>query len=419
VWAVFDQAFLALSSVALNLLLARWLPPDEYGAFAFVFSIFLVLGTVYSAVLPEPMLVFGASRYAPAFTRYLRVLLVGHLLVMGAGAALFAGTGALLWLGGEPLMARAFVGWALAAPCVTLGWLLRRACFVRGRAGWAAVAGAVQFTLTLGSLWLLSAIGAVTMLGAVTVAAAASLVSSGWLAVRLGVRSPGREGPTVDTRGVVALHWRYGRWAVGAGLLAWVSTGSYYLVLPRWGGLEATAALRAMYTLGIPAAHAQAVLATLLIPSLVQLRGGPRFYALLKRGLVGFAVASLAGWLVLGAAAGPLVHAVYGGRYDQYSHLLWWVGAVPLFSGVCDILRSALRALERPDQVFWGYGAAAVTAGTLGMALTLRYGPSGASLGEMVSACAAAVVMTAGLTRARPASPPPAHPARPSSATPA
>ena len=33
-WAVADQGFFAAGSVLLNVLLARWLAPQEYGAFA-------------------------------------------------------------------------------------------------------------------------------------------------------------------------------------------------------------------------------------------------------------------------------------------------------------------------------------------------------------------------------------------------
>jgi len=403
-WAVLDQGFFALSNLALSVLLARWLPAREYGAFALAFSVFLLYGTAYSALLPEPMLVFGATRFSATFGPYLRLLLAGHMLVMSAGSAAFAAAGAAFQWRGSTAVADAFLGWAAAAPCVTLSWLLRRACFARARPDLAAGAGAAQLGLMVGLLSLLAARGALTLFTAVLTAAAVSLATSAWLLTRLrrGIAPAGgrMEG---GARAVLRLHWEYGRWAVPGGVLSWVAGYSYYIVLPYWAGLEASAALRALYTLGIPVAHAQTALAMLLIPALVRARGGRRFGRLVRQCLVAFGAASVAGWLVLGVTGPRLVHLAYRGRYDAYASLLWIVAAVPITAGAGDVLRSALRAQERPDRVFWGYVVAAATTATLGMALTYRLHVVGPALGEVASGVAAVAAMSVALAHRRPA----------------
>ena len=401
VWAVLDQGCFALSNLALGVLLARWLPQRAYGAFAFVFSLFLLFGTVYSALLPEPLLVFGTSRFPAHFPAYLRILLTGHALVMSVGVALFAAAAGVCWLRGAPVMAVAFASWAVAAPCITLSWLLRRACFSRGQPELAAIAGAAQLVLMVTVLAILSATGTITLFTGVSSAAGVSLATSAWLLSRLRGGGTGHAPVEGGARAVFALHWEYGRWAAAGGLLAWVCTYSYYLVLPYWGGLDATAALRALYTLGIPVSHAQTALATLLIPSLVRTRSTRQFDRLLRFGIGGFAAASISGWLVLGLTGRALVHLVYGGRYDAYGYLLWGVAAVPIVAGTCDILRSALRAQERPDQVFWGYGVGAAVTATVGLVLTFRLGVLGPMLGEIASSVAAAIAMGIALRRAR------------------
>ena len=58
-WAVTDQGLFALSNFGVSVLLARWLTPDGYGSFAVAFSILLLIGTLQTALLTEPMLVFG------------------------------------------------------------------------------------------------------------------------------------------------------------------------------------------------------------------------------------------------------------------------------------------------------------------------------------------------------------------------
>jgi hypothetical protein len=78
-WAVSDQGLFSLSNFALSVLLARWLVPQDYGAFTVAFAVFLFVGTFYTALLTEPMLVFGPSRYEGRFSEYLGALMYGHL----------------------------------------------------------------------------------------------------------------------------------------------------------------------------------------------------------------------------------------------------------------------------------------------------------------------------------------------------
>ncbi|GIX47763.1 MAG: hypothetical protein KatS3mg131_1974 [Candidatus Tectimicrobiota bacterium] len=60
--AVLDQGLFSGANFLVNILLARWLPPEEYGAFAVALSVFYLLAGFHTAVLTEPMLAdFSAS----------------------------------------------------------------------------------------------------------------------------------------------------------------------------------------------------------------------------------------------------------------------------------------------------------------------------------------------------------------------
>ena len=67
-WAIIDQGLFALVSVLLNLLLASWLAPAEYGAFAVAYSVFLLLGAVHTAAPDgaDARLRAGKVRRSPA-----------------------------------------------------------------------------------------------------------------------------------------------------------------------------------------------------------------------------------------------------------------------------------------------------------------------------------------------------------------
>src|ERR1019366_3825617 len=52
--ALLDQGLISGSNFLIGILLARWLVPEQYGAFSLAFSVFLLLSYVYHSLLSEP-----------------------------------------------------------------------------------------------------------------------------------------------------------------------------------------------------------------------------------------------------------------------------------------------------------------------------------------------------------------------------
>jgi len=71
--AILDQGLSSGSNFILNILLARWLAPADYGAFAVVFAVFLFLSGFHNALLLEPMSVLGPGRYPDQIETYLAI----------------------------------------------------------------------------------------------------------------------------------------------------------------------------------------------------------------------------------------------------------------------------------------------------------------------------------------------------------
>src|SRR5215472_9247405 len=78
--ALLDQGLITGSNFVLGIVLARWLPPDQYGAYAVAFAAFLLLLMLYQSLFLEPQAVFGASAYRRCFRGYLKALLRLHLV---------------------------------------------------------------------------------------------------------------------------------------------------------------------------------------------------------------------------------------------------------------------------------------------------------------------------------------------------
>jgi O-antigen/teichoic acid export membrane protein len=389
VWAIADQGLFALANFLTNVLLARWMPEAAYGVYTQVYLVFLLIGTAHTAVMTEPMLVFGAGRYREELPGYLAALLRGHWLLTGVASAITAAAAATLLARGHQMLGLTALALALAGPFILLQWLGRRACYISPGPRLAALAGAGYLVLSLGGAYGLYRARLLSPELAIGTMGVASLVSAGWILARLGVTGRSR-GATPDRRDIAARHWSYGRWALASGALSWVPGSIYYLAFPATArGLADTATLRALMNLTLPATHVYAALATVLIPRLVPLVATADFLRTVRATLLRYVLAAVLYYLAIGAAGAGIVRLLYQERYLQSSGLLWVLGAVPAGVAVSTVLGAALRAESHPDRVFWAYGWASAAAVVVGVPLTMRFGLQGA---------AAAMVLTSVVT---------------------
>jgi O-antigen/teichoic acid export membrane protein len=394
--AVLDQGLFAGSNFLLNILLARWLEPAQYGAFAVTYSAFLLLAGFHTALLTEPMLIFGSGKYGGCFQRYLALLIYGHGGIMSVIMAVLAGAAIVCWRLDAAGLAQAAAGLAVASPFILLLWLLRRAFYVRRQPQWSASGGMLYLVILLAGIYGLFREERLSVLWALVIIGVASLAASTWLASLLRPKWNATTGEASLNRRVLTDHWKYGKWAAATAAISWVPVNIYYALLPSWVGLEGSAALKAMMNLIMPVSHATAAIGALLIPMLVNaLRSGRKepFYHLVGVSVALFSILSIAYWALLILLRDKVLVWMYGGRYTDQTHILMLVGLLPVIGGVATVLGSALRAVERPDHLFWCHLFAAFVTMTFGTWLLATHGIAGAVLGGLASSLATVLAL--------------------------
>ena len=378
-WAVADQGVFALANVLLNVLLARWLAPAEYGAFAVAYSCFLFIGAFHTALLTEPLLVFGAGKYADQPRQYLSTLLRGHWGLTGIGSLLLIVVAIALRLYGFGLLARALFGLSLVTPFFLLMWFGRRAAYLRFQPRLATIASGAYLVLTLIGLCALAGLHVLSIFSAMATLSIASAATGLWL-LRSVLRAIPDEEKTAPLMPVVADHWRYGRWAFATALLMWVPLNFFFVVLSLLVNFEASAALKAISNLVLPLLQTNAALSSLLLPAMVaRARNREQFKKLLRLSLALSATGAVFYSVVVGLFSNVLVHLLYGGRYDSQTNLLQPLLLIPILDGAMIVFASALRSLERPDRVFWAQLAVAFFVLTVGVVATQLSGLRGAT----------------------------------------
>ncbi len=394
-----DQGLFSLTTFVVNVLLARWLAPEAYGAFALAFAVFLFLGALHTALLTEPMLVLGAGRFREHFRSYLGFLLSGHLLVSLLGAALLTLAAWLLAQAGNALLTNALYGVAIASPFILLPWLLRRAFYVEARPTWAAVGSGLYLALSvLGLLWLRAA-NQLSPFSAYLVLGLAALLISLLLLAAL---KPQRNSKS-KMAAMRAPQWDYARWAAVSAVLIWVPLNIFYLAIPYASELSAAGVLRALSNTLTPLTQSVQALVVLLLPQLATLyqeRGRATLHRRLRQFSLAFLAASGLYWLLLAFFRTTIIEWLYAGQYAEYAALLPLAGLVPVVMGASSLLGSGLRAMEMPERVVRAYVYGAAFALTGGVYLTIAYGVGGAFAGQGLAYLVMALLLARQLARA-------------------
>jgi O-antigen/teichoic acid export membrane protein len=389
-----DQAAVSGTSFAVNVLLARWLPPAQYGAFSVAFALFLLVSGFHNALVVDPACVLGPARFSAELPRYFQRLVVVHGAWCVAASLVVAGA-ALATPG--VMLRQAFYGLAIALPFLLLLWLVRRLCYVQGRPAAALVSSVAQTPFAIGGMYGLRHWGTPSPLTAFLVMAAASLAASAIIWSGLGLA---RGWTGVGRQSCVALaraHWSYGRWLT---VTSWLTLGVMQLqtfLIAGFVGLEKAGAFRAMFNLVQPMNQVIVAAALLFQPNMSadfaagRTEGLRAKGALITAGLVGL---SAAYELVLVFFGGGLAHLLYGVRFSAYQWLIPILGLMPTLVALGTGRSLVLQAVQKPQHHLIR-GLVTGPAGILSaVALTSWAGLGGAAASTVLTLAVSALMTT-------------------------
>ncbi|HKN17311.1 MAG TPA: hypothetical protein VJX47_10230 [Candidatus Sulfotelmatobacter sp.] len=378
--AIIDYGLISGSNFLLGILLARWLTPKEYGAYALSFSFFILAGFLYQSLLLEPLSVFSGTLFRDNLRGYLKTTLWIHW-ELSLAMCLLLGTAAVVTsvIGHSPVLAVALAGMTVATPFILMHGLAKRSFYLRLSPGPAAFASTFYCALVTGGVFLVFRWGQLSSFTAFLIMGLAALVSCLIMVFQLNaVLAPETGRPQL--RATWGKHWEYGRWALATCVVGWIPNYFYIPLVSSFSGMAAAGELRALMNLAAPVLQTYAALSMLFLPyaARVQNQNGRKAAAALNRRLAFLFVAgSVAYWSVLIPLKQPLFHFLYNGKYMESAYL------IPLFALETTIWSASLgpaillRAMESPRSLFIANGAASVVAVLIGIPATRYFGLQG------------------------------------------
>jgi O-antigen/teichoic acid export membrane protein len=354
-WSLVDQGLTALTGFCVTFLLARWLSPEVYGAYAIAFAGYLFVGGLHNVIVLEPMSVIGPSRHAGQLREYFRAQMTVHGVLVGICSAGVIGVALVVWLiaPASPL-AGAIVGSGLALSFLLFLFLARRMCYVWQRPLAATLGSGTCFALTILGLYGLRRFDHVSPLSVFLLVGAASFAGSGAVLRQMGIlelrdRSISRE--RIAWTSAIRENWLYGRWLVGSTILYSVSGQVQMFLAAAFLGLGAAGILRAMMLPASVMTQAVTAAGLLVLPGLSYDFGRGRVGLIRRKAVIASGTLCAAGicfaaglWMV----SGRVEQVLFGGKFAGYAWLMPILALIPAANGLTMGFSAALRASQRP-----------------------------------------------------------------------
>ena len=381
--AILEYGLISGCNFLTSILLARWLTPDQYGAFALAFSVYLLLIVLYQAIVLEPMSVYGGAMATEMHGPYLKALFWIQAAISIVVVACLGVSVVITSRLHMTTLQNAFFGLTFAAPLILLMGLSRRAYYIRLSPG-PAVFGAAIYSLVIiiGLAVLRARLSAFLAFGLMGVGA---LVSSLFLLFRLrnyldwklhsaALRSTWRD------------HWHYGRWATLSAVFGWAPAYACYPLITWLRGTAGAAELKALMNISAPVIQTFMALSVLILPYAAgSQRDRKDRMAICRNIALIFVAAGTAYWIVMISLKTMAFRVMYGGKYQELIPLLpllvieslvWCISCAPTIM---------LRAMKCPKSVFAANFAATLVFLVVAVPATRAFGIIGMIVATIIA----------------------------------
>lgn len=360
--AVADQGAASTANFLLTVLLAIWLPLDDFGRYVLVWSASVLVESAQVALILDSMPAI-VSRHGQRNRQRLDVAGVWVVTMYGAVTStvvLAAAPVAARW---APQLTVPLLCLAAVNPTQRLYIYLRRLCYIRGRQDAATTASvAYGAILVVGTAALLKfnilSVASVILLWGVANGAAVVIIS------RMGI-SCFRQAKPATINWLIRRLWRSGRWLVGAAIGFWITTWGLFPIVAAMAGTEAAGLVRALQNLFTPIIQFNAALNLAILPRVADkvVSAGQQY----ARRFAFYATAAFTIIVVIYAAlvmfeAQRLLALLY--RKPEIvaaAHLLWPLALAMILESARQGSSMALLSINR-TQMFFVSRVAAVTA---------------------------------------------------------
>ena len=377
--SILDQGVFSVANFVPSVFLARWLPSEQFGAYAIGLTVLIFVYQFYIAFLLDPMGVLGPAHFSDNLKAYFLIHLRSHFMITILAGFFFI-IAAFAWSGNQLLIKQTLFVIGGTLPLLLLPWYFRRVFYILGRPGislWGSLvyaASLVVLTIPLRQLNLLSSTSALLA------TAMAGLLSGAYLLFAFQLRKSNSS--LTSFTDVMIQNWQFGKWLIMSSIFIAFASQVQIWISAKFLGLNASGALRALQVITQPMMLTISALTALVTPAISlefskgDFNGFNRKVFLLSTSLLLLAVLFEAFLLLFNI---PIEKFIYGGRFSIYNSLLPVWGMIPLLLACSSGMQAGFQAAQKPQALLVAAVLWALISLGFGIWFTLRLGVVGAT----------------------------------------
>lgn len=373
-----DQLIFSGANFVLNVALASSISNVDYGIFALIYSLVVLISVLHSPLVGEPITVYW-SQHSESIEIFKRGAFAYNVLFIAVAIFVLLIADVFLKLDYSYLGAYAWIVIAFS-----LMWLFRYFSYAQSRPSSGMIQSAIYAATLIGLVFGLRFTGQLTGLSALWSLGAAGTAGAIYGAVlhRVHLRGTGRSDlPTISKLA------HYGKWSGPSGIANWAAANILLVTMPIFGSAAQAGQLKAFLNVLLPFQQVLQGASQIALPVLareIALGNFRRVKRLEALFLVASLVGSIAvvGFLLLFGQ--PIYSLLYGRAFAADPTLLLYGAALPISMALIAALRAILRASQRPQAVLLAY---AIGLGVVGLV--------GVPIASVGNAATAALVMSA------------------------
>lgn len=360
-FSILDQGLFSGANFVLSILLGRKLLPEVYGAYAIASSIMLIIAGIQSALIFEPMMVYGPTKFKSNLSNYISKLSKLQLAITIPLSIVLIACSLFL----KNPVKEALLGMAVVIPFYLAFWFLRQSCYIESKSGLAAISSSIYFVVSFVGIFILIFTNQLTLSSYYLLVIVSSIIGLTYLSYVIIYKGSKTLGE-FTYKEISSVHWNYGRWILPATI---ANSVAVLIIAPVYGllrGLGEAGAFKAFQNLTTPISQLFVALNLLSLPLLSRTRSevgeraaGKQFLKLFQvyTGLLIFYLIPLHVW------GNSIIFWLYKNTYYlSFSEVIIFIEILITLYVPAFLLGLRARYQERPKSILFAkIGSAVVT----------------------------------------------------------
>ena len=386
-FSIGDQGLYSFANFLLNILLVRWLAFEQYGVFAFGFSVFLFLSGFHNSLILEPISVLAMRNHKSHLWSYLGLQIRFHfIVVIILGLFCIFISGLVSFYSDQISMSLFYAG--ISTPFLLSFWFLRRLCYIESNPLIAVIGSSFYSILLLFSLFLFHLFDCLSPLFGFIIMSFSSLFSSILIWILLKRKYSSTLTIFLPIKEILREQWNYSKWATGVTILYWINS---FIAIPALGiiiGLEASGIFRGLQNIILPLQQIGAALGNLFVPWFSSQDHGnkKKIQKISFQTIFGFSFLGIIYLIPILLIPEKLLSLLYNeAQMNNYIYEVRLVGVVGLITMIIASLSIILQGLKKPNGIFWANCFGSFFSIFVTISLILKKGLLGAIEGSIIT----------------------------------